>query len=269
LEKSISGISCSEAALGSAVRLRLFAFFISLPFRLRGSSRAYDPHDIVLELDADDEENPRAPRRTDRDDSWFAVLPVCDEQNERVIEHRLGVLEGDTVLPTIARGLARVPVEDYLGHQKLVLRFLCPRQLPPAFIHTSTRDGLRKLDQPSPRKQPPVKHRHCYSPVLRRLDDTPRKPLRPILIDRLPLLRELKQRDRLLKQDQIGITEGVSTRRPLGLPLLFESAGRPFESGGARYEDVVRSGPLLIVANRSRVLGHRWLLQGGPHRARR
>lgn len=70
-----------------------------------------------------------------------------------------------------------------------------------------------------------------------RFQDGSRKSLGAVAVDGDAVAREGKQGGRLVEQDQIGITEGISTRRPLGLSSLFEFEGCRFESCGARCEN--------------------------------
>jgi hypothetical protein len=82
LEKSTSGISRSDAALGPTTLFFLLGFFIAPSFGPGRSSRADYSNHVVVTFDAHHEENPCAFRCPDRNDSWFAVLPVRKEQSE-------------------------------------------------------------------------------------------------------------------------------------------------------------------------------------------
>jgi hypothetical protein len=105
--KSTSGISRNDAALGSTARLLLLAFFIALLLQFRCSSSADDPYCVPIQVDADHEQNPSGGRRPDCYDSWFAMLPIGEEEYEWVIENRRTFLERDAVLSSVRGRLKR------------------------------------------------------------------------------------------------------------------------------------------------------------------
>jgi hypothetical protein len=121
--KSNSGISRNDAALGRSVTRFLLVFFIIPPFASGRFTRSYDSQVVVLDLNADDEQQALLRGYADRDVAPLAVLQVGREDNERIVEYRDCLFKRDPVLRAIARRLRGVPSESIL-HDKYCDTFI-------------------------------------------------------------------------------------------------------------------------------------------------
>jgi len=94
------------------------------------SSSGIDPKYVLNTLD-DDHEQTRSLAAVPIAIPRFTMVPLRDQQNERIAEDRLSLIERDAVLSTTTRRLLRIPVEDGSGHGKLVLLIIAPMTISP------------------------------------------------------------------------------------------------------------------------------------------
>src|SRR3954467_8076182 len=111
LSKFTSGISRSAARDGSRGFLPV-AFFIALPLMRCSAPCADDADQVLTRLDEDRDQNASFLRLTHQNRP-LRVHCILQHRREGVREHRSGLLEGDTVLPEVQRGLLRVPREPH------------------------------------------------------------------------------------------------------------------------------------------------------------
>src|SRR5439155_7136599 len=93
--------------------LRLFSFFILLPFTPSRGPRADETDDVFLTFAKQDRQKSLPLRATEDNEALLTdrVTRIADDPAERIAKDHARLLEGDSVFREVALGLPRVPLK--------------------------------------------------------------------------------------------------------------------------------------------------------------